>query len=385
MPIRFVMLQPSLAWYRIGVFRELASRPGIDFKLIYAEQPGVRNVDPDGFEAEFVPLKRLKLGSQVLQWYPPHLQYTDGKSADVVCLPWNPYFVSVYPALRRARKHAVGSLVWGHGYSKREKPWRAKIRRSLANRADAAIFYNNTVRDRSVAEGWLPAERAFVALNALDQTGIQAARRAWLADPERLAAFKREHALDAGPVLIFVSRLLPDNRADVLLDAAARLKSDLPTLRTVIVGGGEAESALKNQAHTLGIADRVTFTGPVWGEDQLAPWFLSADLFVYPANIGLSILHALGYGVPVITSDRTETQNPEIESLTDGVNGRLYPHLDADALARTIADTLADRAKLESMSAAALRTATEDFTIARMADGFEQAARYCHEQARKRK
>ncbi len=382
MSIRFVMCQPSLAYYRVAVFRELASRPGIDFKLIYAEQPGVRNVEPEGFEAEFVPIKRLPGG---LQWYAPHLDHTARGAADVVCLPWNPYFLSVFPAMRHARRHGIGTFLWGHGYSKNERPWRAKIRRWMSTKADGVIFYNHTVRDRSVSEGWLADERAFVALNALDQTPIQSARDAWLAEPAKLDAFKREHGLGDGPNIIFVSRLLPENRADLMVDAAARLKDDLPRSKFIIVGSGEAEDDLRAKAKALGVADRVVMPGAIWGEDAIAPWYLSSHAFVYPANIGLSILHAMGYGVPVITSDRTETQNPEIEALRDGENGRLYPHLDADALARTIREVVSDESARSKMAAAAHETATRRFTVQRMADGFEQAIRYCDEQAKTRR
>ncbi|MEQ8768897.1 MAG: glycosyltransferase family 4 protein [Phycisphaerales bacterium] len=382
MPTRFVMTQPSLASYRLGVFRELASRPGIDFKLYYAEQPGVRNVEPEGFEAEFVAMKRLPGGAV---WYPPHLWATKRGGADVVCLPWNPYHLSVFPALRAGRRHGVGTFLWGHGYSKNERPWRATIRRWMASKADGAVFYNHAIRDRSVSEGWLADERAFVALNALDQAPIQAARDAWLGDPGRLDAFRREHGLGEGPNIIFVSRLLPENRADLMVEAAARLKDDLPNSKFIIVGSGPAEDDLRAKAEALGVADRLVMPGAIWGEDAIAPWYLSSHAFVYPANIGLSILHAMGYGVPVITSDRTETQNPEIEALRDGENGRLYPHLDADALARTIREVVSDESARSKMATAAHETATRRFTVKRMADGFEQAIRYCDERARRRR
>lgn len=372
-----MMAQPSLAYYRLGVFRELARRPGIDFKVLYAEQPGVKNVQPEGFEAEFVPIRRVRLGGQELMWHPAHARAVKAERADVVCLPWNPYFVSVYPALAAARRRGVGSLVWGHGYSKNERGWRTRVRRGLARRADGVIFYNNLVRDRSVGDGWLAGERAFVALNSLDQGPIQAARAAWLAEPGRLAAFRREKGLEAGPNLIFVSRLLHENRADVLLEAAAVLAGEMPGLRVIVVGGGPAEGELKAQAERLGLGGRVVFTGPVYGEEAIAPYYLSSHAFVYPANIGLSILHAMGYGVPVVTSDNTATQNPEIEALRDGENGVLYPHLDAAALAGAIRGLVGDERRRAAMGEEARRTATEVFGVERMADGFEAAARFC--------
>ena len=118
------------------------------------------------------------------------------------------------------------------------------------------------------------------------------------------------------------------------------------------------------------------FLGAVYDEMALAPWFLSADAFCYPANIGLSLLHAFGYGLPVITTDRNELQNPEIEALEPGRNGLVYKHDDLEALASTLERVIVDRPLRESLAAEALVTATQRFNLRTMVDGIEQAIRY---------
>src|SRR5262249_47057887 len=52
-PIRFCLVQPAQPKYRIPVFRDLASRPGIDLRVIYAEEPGLPNAEAEGYSAEF--------------------------------------------------------------------------------------------------------------------------------------------------------------------------------------------------------------------------------------------------------------------------------------------------------------------------------------------
>lgn len=133
------------------------------------------------------------------------------------------------------------------------------------------------------------------------------------------------------------------------------------------------------------MADRVIFPGAIYDEQELAPWFLSATLFCYPQNIGLSILHAMGYGLPVVTSDRVDNQNPEITALDHGRNGLLYTHADLDALARALDTIVSDPGLRERMSRAAHETATTTFTIKNMADGMEAALRYAAGKARARR
>jgi glycosyltransferase involved in cell wall biosynthesis len=77
---------------------------------------------------------------------------------------------------------------------------------------------------------------------------------------------------------------------------------------------------------------------------------------VHPGAIGLSIFHAFGYGLPVVTSDRVEIQMPEFETHRDGINGLLYRHGDAQDLASKLASLLAEDAVRRRMSAAALAT-----------------------------
>ena len=127
----------------------------------------------------------------------------------------------------------------------------------------------------------------------------------------------------------------------------------------------------------------MTFTGPIYEEQQLAAYFLSSSVFCYPENIGLSILHAMGYGLPVVTSDKVEAQNPEIEALVDGYNGRFYPHGDVAKLADTLVELLTDSHLCASLGANALRTVAERFSLENMVSGFEQAIRAAHERCRK--
>ena len=377
--IRLVVQQPSLAKYRLAVFQELARRPGIDLLLAYDKSPDLPNVEPEGFAAAYEPMWRPRVLGHPVYWHPTQWRYATRRRADVLMLNWDVHYALLVPALLRARRNGVGTVLWGHGYSKSESPRRRALRLRVGRLADALLLYNHGTADAIVASGF-DRGRVFVGLNSLDQDAIQSARADWLVDPDRLSAFRREHDLEGRPTILFVSRLDPANRVDLLLGAADLLRRDRPGLRVVVVGKGEDGPRLRAMVDRLGLKGVVSMPGPIYGEGAIAPYFLSATAYCYPANIGLSILHAFGYGVPVVTSGDRASQNPEIEALRDGENGLTYapgPNDGAsvDALAAALARLLDDRPLRDRLAAQAHRTATERFTIGNMVDGFEAATR----------
>ena len=111
-------------------------------------------------------------------------------------------------------------------------------------------------------------------------------------------------------ILLYLSRIHPKKGLHLLLSALSRLRNDIPKLRLVIVGDGEAAylSRIRKfiDAH-LGRLPPIDFIGPIWGD---AKWifFKGADLFCLPTyseNFGLAILESCQVGTPVLTTTAT--------------------------------------------------------------------------------
>ena len=382
-PIRVTICQPGLPKYRIPIFAELASRPGIDLRVLYASVKNLKNAAPRSFKAELFEHRTRVVAGKDIVWFSEHLAAAHLSQSDVVVLPWNIGHLSLLPTLVRARWNGVGTVLWGHGVSKSDTLIRRTMRWRVGRMADAVMFYNNWGAGKYL-EFEKKRECVFVAQNALDQTAIQTERKEILKNPARLAAFTRDKGI-GDPNLIFVSRLFDDNRVDLLLKAVKRISEHFPGITAVIIGEGPAEASLRELASQLGIADKILFVGSVYEERDLAPYFLSADLFVYPTNLGLSILHAFGYGVPVVAGDLLYAHNPEVEALENGHNGILFRHLDDADMADKIIALLKNPAQIVSMSLFAHETAMKRFTVKRMVDGMEAAIRYANRFAKPRR
>lgn len=375
--IRLIIQQPSLAKYRVPVFRELAKYPDIDLKLLYGARPDLPNVEPDGFDAEPVFLWQKSLRGQYVFWHSAQWNSASLKNADVLMLTWNPRYLSLVPTLLKAKAMGVPTILWGHGYSKTENLMRSKLRNSVARLATALMFYNQTAANSYLNAGF-DSRSIFVARNSLDQEPIRQAKIFWDSNPDKLDAFRREQNLGSGPSILFVSRLEQANRLDLLVEAVVFLVDEFPKLQVNIVGkGAEEQARLLALAHDRGVSNRLRFVGPIYDETALAPWFLASNVFCYPANIGLSILHAFGYGLPVVTSNDIGSQNPEIEALNPGENGLLYDHLNAKSLADSLRTIFLNHELAQRMSLEAVRTVNEEFSLENMVAGMAAAVRHC--------
>ncbi len=380
-----MLQQSAMPAFRVPFYQELAARPGIDLEVLYGTM-AIPNIEAPGVKTEHRDLRKLP-GDLTWDW--AHMKKLRPGAYDAVSMSWNVRFLTMLPAIARAKRAGIGVVLWGHGYSKREGgaggAMRAKTRLRAAEMADAVVLYTRTIADKYINEYGLPAEKVFAAQNCIPQGPVQAAREKVLSDPAILERFRAEQGLGEGPVFLFVSRLYEDNGVPLLLDAAARLAPDFPDLKVVVIGKGPDMEPLNAKAAAAGLGERAMFLGAIYEEDTLAKWFLSSTAFCYPKNIGLSILHAMGYGLPVVTSDDIGSQNPEIEALVDGENGLLYEHGSVEALAETLRRLAVDGGLRDRLSREAHRTATEVYTVKAMADGMEAALRYAAGKARERR
>jgi Glycosyl transferases group 1 len=145
---------------------------------------------------------------------------------------------------------------------------------------------------------------------------------------------------------------------------AARLLSDR-NIRFLVVGPIEISRMALASAPT-----GMEFHGPV-ARDQAPAFYRQADLFVLPTlsdGFAITQLEAMAHGLPVIATPNCG------EVVTDGVDGRIVPAANAEALAAAIAEFDQDRELLAERSEQAL-VKSRQFTMARLGDGLDAVAR----------
>jgi glycosyltransferase involved in cell wall biosynthesis len=243
----------------------------------------------------------------------------------------------------------------------------------LARVADCVVLYDTVTAGQLVKT--LGAGRVFVSMNTIDLQPIERSRAQWVEDGTALQEFRRVNRLPQ-PLVLFVSRLSPENRLDIAIEALVHVRKRFPQAGLAVVGSGESECyRLRELSIERGVEDSVTFAGSQYDELQLAPWFLAADVFCYPTNIGLSAIHALAYGIPVVTSSDVTRQNPEIYAVKHGATGLLVGSLSAEAFAAAICQLLDDPALSRRLGQAGRQVVADEYALEQMVDGLEAAIR----------
>src|SRR4051812_47778632 len=111
MSIRVTLQQPALPTYRVPIYRELARRPGLDLHVVYGQVPNLPNVDPDGFRGTFVQQQFINLGSRSAVVHSPQIAFASKAQSDVLILSWDLHQLTLVPALLRARRAGVGTIL----------------------------------------------------------------------------------------------------------------------------------------------------------------------------------------------------------------------------------------------------------------------------------
>lgn len=137
-----------------------------------------------------------------------------------------------------------------------------------------------------------------------------------------------EHFRNNNPILIFVGRITKSKKIDKILIAIDELRKENIFCNLILIGEGEILDYLKDISKNLNLDDEVWFYGSCYNESILKYLLYSADLCVSPGNVGLTAIHCMQYGVPVITHDNFENQGPEYEAIIEDETGLLYKYND---------------------------------------------------------
>jgi glycosyltransferase involved in cell wall biosynthesis len=163
-------------------------------------------------------------------------------------------------------------------------------------------------------------------------------------------------------VVGIVGRLVPIKAVDLFLDAARLVATSVLEARFVVIGDGELWDELHQVATTLGLDDKVYFTG--WLDD-LPAVYSDLDLVVCCSKsegTPASLIEAGAAGRPVVGT----RVGGMADIITDGVNGILVPSGDLRALAGAITRLVSDPELASRMGQAGRRMSLERNGAARL-------------------
>lgn len=230
---------------------------------------------------------------------------------------------------------------WTQGLNKNSKLVK-KLQIFILNNSNSVLTYENKGRKTIIEETKLPKKRVTTLKNAIidEDYGFNTSSKI-------VTKRKRNKTLS----ILFSGRIVEAKRCDILIEALSKLNIEGFDFVCSIVGSGEGMEKCISLAKKLNLSDKICFHGAMYGK-SLVEIFSNSDIFILPGKVGLSIIHALSYGLPVITSN-SDIHSPEVEVIKKGINGDFYEGLDFISLAEKIKQwNLLIQNKQESISLA---------------------------------
>ena len=347
---RIALVPDRFALYRYPVFRLISERcPDGAEVVIYADP----REDTSSIKLVSAQYCNMDLKSGGIRWqkvrsfyvgkicfWQTGLQKLAVRGSYRVIVYWGEaHRLSTWLSASMARLSGKKVVFWTHGIYGNEGYFKRKFRTLFYRLAHMLLLYGEHGRKQLELSG-IPKERLYVINNSLNvQAQLQKIRSI---DPAALNSIRREFCSDTEDLLVFVGRLEPQKNLSLLLQAVAILREQGKPIKALIIGDGSERGALVKQVKDLGIGEKIIFYGECYDDDVVLPLLAASDICVSPGEVGLTAMHALVSGTPVISHDDFPNQMPEFEAIRPGESGAFFRRGDAMDLVSKISACLAD-------------------------------------------
>jgi len=203
----------------------------------------------------------------------------------------------------------------------------------LTYEASEVIVNSNYMKNELQRLFGLPYEKINVIPNGINLNNYVGVERDY--------DFRRKYAMDNEKIILYVGRLVYEKGIQHLIAAMPKILSNYHDAKLIIAGRGGMIEELKAEAASLGLNDKVYFTGYL-DSKQVPKMYKCADVAVFPSTyepFGIVALEAMLAGVPTVVSDvggldeivehgvdgmKSYAGNPN--SIADSVTALLYDH-----------------------------------------------------------
>lgn len=327
--------------YRLPVLKAMANDKDVMFyfigDIISNDDIKVVNLGNEaGFAERFIPIKNLFLGKVI--WQKGLFRILRKQKFDAFIFLGEDRIITTWLAMLFLRLKGVPVYLWSHGLYGREPLLKKKVRVRFNKLASGMLLYNNRAKQLLIASG-LEENKLAVVYNSLNYEQTETFRKTYTDETkERLA--KQYFSNPTLPIVFCISRLTKGKKIDLIIEAISVLKGQGFLLNCFIIGNGEEKTKLKTLISEHGLEHQVTLVGALYSESEISQYIMSSDACVCPGAIGLTAIHSLSYGVPIVTNDNFAFQGPEFEAIEPNITGYFYQDGDINDLALQIKNCL---------------------------------------------
>jgi len=344
--LRIAIVVNFITTYREGFYQKLLETEGLSVK-IFCHEPPIR-LNLPSIHKKFAPYVHLSKGKfffgekfvfSNLPWKELFFKY------DVVYVEGNLRYLShafLATILRLSGRRVV---LWTMVHSFRNNPFGLALRLTWYRLFKQLLVYSDAEASYLSAKGF---NGQIVGINnGVDYDSILKEIHNWT--QVKLLEWRDANGLNGRKIFLSCSRLEKKNKFDQILLVLPQLIKHHPTLLWCVIGDGPERQALELQTKQLGLTSHVRFLGRIYAESEQAPWFLSSQLLAHPGAIGLTLLHAMAFGLPVVTHNVARHHGPEFSATVSGEYGLTHHEDVSEDIARSLLELLNDEKRCQEM------------------------------------
>jgi glycosyltransferase involved in cell wall biosynthesis len=328
--IRVAFVHHFYPHYRLPVMRYLDADPSLACTFFGDDHEPQGLIAPasipDGMRFVHAPAVRV-IGPVMWQW--GAVQAALSPRFDVLVLHGVAYWASMWVAAAVGRAVGKRVFLWGHGYLYPPRGLKGLLRRCFYSLPHAHLLYGRNAKEIGRAHGWSDGG-LHVVHNGFDPKEVEAAA---LSVAREEGATLRAELFGDGDALVVAcpTRLISLRRLDLLVGACALLRRRRLPVCLLLIGSGPEQERLVALCSSAGVPAH--FEGSCYDEGRIARLLLASHVGAAPGCVGLSAIHCMSYGLPVVTHGDARYQMPEFEAVIPGQTGSLFARGDVDSLA----------------------------------------------------
>jgi glycosyltransferase involved in cell wall biosynthesis len=158
--------------------------------------------------------------------------------------------------------------------------------------------------------------------------------------------------------ILFIGRLTSKSHVDLLIKV---IHGSSKCLYLHIIGDGPLYKEYLELARGLGVFEKIYFHGKIICENKISKIANRCKIFVYPGNVGLSLIHAFNYGLPAIVHSDKDRHMPEVACHKPGLTGEVFERESYKDLKKNIDALIDNNEKLNFYSNICLASVKNDY------------------------
>lgn len=324
---KIVFLLNFAPHYREFILKKIDQELNADLYFGNIPNSSIKKLDYNelrNFKKEF---KTIKLKS--FYWYKGSSLLVSKPYKNFI-LTGDPQILSNWVILIFARLLGKRTFLWTHGWYGDEKGIKKIIKKIYFGLANNILLYGDYAKRLMIKDGF-KENKLIPIYNSLNYEQQLQIRKT-----QYKTSIYRDHFKNDNPVLIYIGRIQKIKRLDLIISAMKLLNEKGICLNLVVIGGESKDYDIRADIKKYNLENQVWLYGSSYNEETNGTLIYNADLCVSPGNVGLTAIHSLMYGTPVITHNNFSKQMPEFETIIENYTGIFFEENNVNDLVQKI-------------------------------------------------